>query len=248
MNINEDQTRQVAQPWKVNQYYERAEREDWMRVFWNSTGRFRPLFDTLDTRILVELACGRGRHTAHILNTPELRRNIQQMYIMDVNEENVNPCRERFADIPCVHASVNSGYDFQPLNEQSVTAIFCYDAMVHFEYDAVISYLQDAYRILVPGGRALFHHSNYDRSPGTAGTANPSWRNFMSKDLFAHVAIRSGFRIVRQCVLDWDDSRKIDCLSLIEKREGPKKITWVDPPRPGIPTRVLRKMKRILRG
>jgi hypothetical protein len=33
MNINEDQTRQVAQPWKVSQYYERAEREDWMRVF-----------------------------------------------------------------------------------------------------------------------------------------------------------------------------------------------------------------------
>jgi SAM-dependent methyltransferase len=170
------------------------------------------------------------------------------MYIMDVNEENVNPCRERFSDISFVHPSVNSGYDFQPLKEQSATAIFCYDAMVHFEYDAVISYLQDAYRILVPGGRALFHHSNYDRSPGTEGAANPHWRNFMSRNLFAHVAIRSGFRIVRQCLLDWDDMRKIDCLSLIEKREGQKKITWVDPPRPGIPTRVLRKMKRILRG
>jgi SAM-dependent methyltransferase len=245
MNIN-DHTRQVAQQWKASPYYDRAERKDWMEGFWSPTGHFRPLFDNLDTRSVVELACGRGRHTAHILETPELRGKLENIYLMDVNNENIISCVERFSDVQYVHPLINTGYDFQPLKNQSVTAIFCYDAMVHFEYDAVMSYLDDAYRILFPGGRALFHHSNYDKSPGAKGPANPHWRNFMSRNLFAHIAIRSGFKILQQLVIDWDEMRNLDCISLIEKRDGAEKITWVDPRQPSKSERILQKSKKII--
>jgi ubiquinone/menaquinone biosynthesis C-methylase UbiE len=218
MIYHEDKTVEVARDWKVSSYYDTAEKEEWLKPFWNPEGQFRRLFDQLNMRKLVDLACGHGRHTARILDIPEYRNKIECIYAMDINEENIKFCVERFCSIALVHPLTTNGYDFQPLNDESVTAIFCYDAMVHFEYDAVISYLRDAFRVLIPGGLALFHHSNYDKSPGAHYTKNPGSRNFMSKNLFAHIASRAGFKILEQSVINWDRGRKLDCISLIEKR------------------------------
>lgn len=120
MNTHEDQTQQVAQRWKVSPYYDRAERKDWIEAFWSPRGRFRPLFDNLHTRTVVELACGRGRHTAQMLDIPELCDGLEDIYLIDVNEENITSCIKRFSDVPFVHPMVNTGYDFQPLKDQSV--------------------------------------------------------------------------------------------------------------------------------
>jgi SAM-dependent methyltransferase len=222
MRLHEDQTHRVAEDWigsnaYANFYYAKAEDEAWVEAFWHPKSKFRRLFDRLNTRTLVELACGHGRHTARILNTPELRHGIDRICLLDINNENIQFCKNRFNNNTLVHHFINNGFDFQPLESGSVTAIFCYDAMVHFEYDAVHSYIEDAYRILTPGGRALLHHSNYDKSPGTINYSNPHGRNFMSKNLFAHIAIRAGFEICEQFIIHWDDFRNLDCISLIEK-------------------------------
>jgi ubiquinone/menaquinone biosynthesis C-methylase UbiE len=224
----EDKTLEVARDWKESTYYDKAEKEDWLKPFWSPRGPFRPLFEKINARTIVELACGHGRHTAQILEFPDYRDKIEHLYVMDVNEENIKFCEERFSKFAQVHPMVNNGYDFQPLKSESVSGVFCYDAMVHFEYDAVISYLKDAFRILVPGGRALFHHSNYDKSPGAKYTENPGWRNFMSKELFAHIAIRAGFKTLEQSLIDWDGGRKLDCISLIEKPEKPDQVAYRD--------------------
>jgi ubiquinone/menaquinone biosynthesis C-methylase UbiE len=236
----------VAQDWRVgaraSAYYDRAEKEDWLVVFWERKAKFRQLFDRLNTQTLVELACGHGRHTARIFDNHQIFTKIERMYLMDVNNENVTVCKERFKNNKSIIPLVNNGYNFQPLDDESVTAIFCYDAMVHFEYDAVVSYIDDASRILIPGGRALLHHSNYDKSPGADYSSNPGWRNFMSKNLFAHVAIRAGFKIVEQLVIDWDDYRTLDCISLIEKREERDQITSIPYKRSRLSGRVLHKL------
>ena len=187
-------TMDVAEDWKVERYYDRAEQEDWTNVFWRPESQFRRLFEKLDTRVTVDLACGHGRHSARLLSI----RTAQQeptvvLYLLDVNQENVDYCKVRFAKTPGVKAYRNGGCDFAPVEDGIVSAIFCYDAMVHFEYDAVLSYVQDAFRVLAPGGRALFHHSNLDSAPGADYKQNPHWRNFMSKNLFAHAANRCGF-------------------------------------------------------
>jgi len=224
--MHENETQRIARFWKGDvgsyalYYYERSEKEDWMEVFWDPETKFRQLFDRLNPRTLVELACGHGRHTAKIFNSPETRNKVDRVYVMDVNGENITFCKERFRENSSIVPLINSGFDFQPLEHESVSAIFCYDAMVHFEYDSVMSYVYDAARILTPGGQALLHHSNYDQSPGAACGLNPHGRNFMTKNLLAHVAIRAGFKIVEQIVIDWaGDSEKIDCISLIQKRE-----------------------------
>jgi SAM-dependent methyltransferase len=247
MRLHEDQTHRVAQDWigskaYANFYYAKAEEEVWLEGFWHPKSKFRQLFDRLNTRTLVELACGHGRHTAHIFNTPELRDRIDRIYVIDINDENVQFCKDRFSNNTLVHPFINNGFDFQPLESGSVTAIFCYDAMVHFEYDSVQSYIEDAYRILTAGGLALLHHSNYDKSPGTINVSNPHGRNFMSKNLFAHIAIRAGFKICEQFIIHWDDFRNLDCISLIEKRQKSDQLGSIVSSRSRLSGRILHKL------
>lgn len=242
MILHDDQTIRVAHDWKSNSYYDRAEKEDWIEPFWGAKSEFRQLFENLNTHTLVELACGHGRHTAHILNTSELRDNINHIYLMDINDENIAFCGKRFITDKLVHPIINNGWNFQPLESESVTAIFCYDAMVHFEYDAVQSYIEDAYRILRPGGRAVFHHSNYDKSPGADYSNNPALRNFMNKNLFAHMAIRSGFEICKQLVMHWGEFRQLDCVSLIQKRREEGQLRSTNSSRSKLSGRLLHKV------
>jgi SAM-dependent methyltransferase len=211
------QTQKIAEDWKANPYYDRAEQEDWMDLFWGQDSHFRRLFEKLDTTVAVDLACGHGRHSARLLSIKTGRHRPKKLYLLDVNQENVEYCKARFAGNPGVQAFRNNGYDFAPLGDSAVSAIVCYDAMVHFEYDAVLSYIRDAFRILAPSGRALFHHSNLDSTPGGDYKQNPHWRNFMSKNLFAHAANRAGFKVLEQVTLNWDSTRKLDCLSFLEK-------------------------------
>lgn len=206
--------RAVAAPWKeAPTYYEPAEADDWLDKFWRSDWPFRPLLDKLNRECLVELACGRGRHAARALSAYD---DMRRICLVDIFEENIEFCRKRFAGDDRVSVVVNNGFDFQPLPDGYATGIYSYDAMVHFEYDTVISYLRDAARLLVPGGRAFFHHSNYDKTPGTSFHDNPGWRNYMSVGLFSHIAQRSGFKVIEQVVLDWTEPR-LDCLTLLER-------------------------------
>lgn len=212
-------TLEIARDWKSTNYYDKAESDAWTDPFWKPGTEFRRLFDKLDTASTVELACGHGRHSARLLNTKRDQAAPQSLVLLDVVEENVLHCRKRFSDVSGVSVHTISGYDFRPVPDGSVSAIFCFDAMVHFEYDAVSSYLQDASRILRHGGRALFHHSNLDKYPGSDYRNNPHWRNFMSKNLFAHAAARSGLRVLEQVTIDWDEARDLDCLTLVEKEQ-----------------------------
>ena len=232
--VDKDRMLQVAGHWKKNDYYDRAERQDWLDPFWSKASPFRAMFMQLDGSCMVELACGHGRHAAHITACNELPKP-SRMILMDVNRENVDHCRHRFSAHLEIQALQNNGVDFEPLRDGSISSIFCFDAMVHFEYDCVISYLRDAFRVLKAGGRALLHHSNY-MSPGSMWLNNPHCRNFMSRELFAHVALRTGFRVLDQVVLDWGEGEarvvEVDCLSMIEKLAG------VEPSSASLPRRI----------
>jgi ubiquinone/menaquinone biosynthesis C-methylase UbiE len=201
---------EIKKDWDHAHYYELA--EGYMDVFWNDGSVFRKYFEMLDLESVVELACGWGRHSDYA------RAHYQPgtITLVDVLGSNISRCRQRFAGDDRYHFVVNSGSDLCGLSADTYSAVFCYDAMVHFEYDDVFAYIREIHRVLRPGGRALLHHSNYDGRPGSAYSQNPHWRNFMSAALFAHVAMRTGFRVVEQHKLDWGD-KELDCLTLLEK-------------------------------
>jgi ubiquinone/menaquinone biosynthesis C-methylase UbiE len=209
-----DYRSEIKQDWSQAPYYDLAEQSLW--PFWSDDRPILRMFNTLDLTSVVELACGHGRHAAYV----QSNYRFGQLTLVDINEPNIAFCRERFAADARFSYLVNSGADLAPLPSSGYTALFCYDAMVHFEYDDVFRYLQEICRILRPSGRALLHHSNYDRSPGTRYSENPHWRNFMSARLFAHAAMRIGFQLVEQQLLDWADEPELDGVTLLEKAAG----------------------------
>lgn len=194
-----------ARAWAENPYYEEA--ENWLKVFWDEGRPALELFRRLDLTAVAELACGHGRHAEQIVDRAGL------LVVVDVHASNVDFCRARLAQHENVDFVVNNGYDFQPLSADLLTAIFCYDAMVHFPGDVVESYLRDTSRVLRPGGLALYHHSNIDAPYGV----NPHSRNRMTREEFGRLSQAAGLEVVESRLLTWGGVPELDCLTLVRK-------------------------------
>ena len=211
----EEQAKQVGKVWVKNPYYEQAESPSWIGTFWDPEddyGKvFLSLFEQLDTSVTVELACGHGRHAERI------KHLCSKLILLDINASNIDVCMKRFAGQPVFEFHVCNGFSFEPLPENEFTCIFCYDAMVHFPAEVVFAYLRDAFRILQPGGKALFHHSNYDVDVSLAPMGGPSGRSYMAQAVFCNSAIECGFDILQSTVLDWGPAKNLDCVTLIRK-------------------------------
>jgi SAM-dependent methyltransferase len=203
--------RHVGKDWATSGYYDLAEQIDWLEVFWSAQSPFWRFFQELDLTCVLELACGHGRHSEKVLE------RSQNVILMDINIENIEFCQQRFRNVRQSRFILTDGYAFDSVKDNECTAVFSYDAMVHFDSDVVRAYLEDTARILVPGGRALFHHSNYDLNPGGNVHDNPRWRNFMSKKLFNHYAMKSGLTCLASEVLDWESYPALDCVTLLER-------------------------------
>lgn len=207
----------IKQDWSSAPYYQLVEGDEGLRYFWSDGSPFPEMFEKLDTTRFVDLACGHGRHTVQIL----ARRKTKEFWLVDINEPNIEHCRKRFAKDSRASFVVNAGNDLPGISDGSITAVISYDSMVHFEIDDVFYYLGEINRVLVPGGRALLHHSNNDRQPGNCYEQNVHWRNFMSAPMFAHFAIRQGLTVLEQKIIDWggdDEGKGLDCVTLLEKQ------------------------------
>jgi SAM-dependent methyltransferase len=199
----------IAQDWVDTPYYSDA--EGWLDTFWAPRSPFLPLFRQLDLTRVIELACGHGRHTAQIL------AEAGEVTLIDVEPRNIEACRRRFAGRGRLRYIVNAGHDLPGCADGAYSALFSYDAMVHFELLDVIAYLRETHRVLRPGGRALLHVSNSQENPGGFYQQNTHWRNFGGLGVFLHVADRLGFRVLDGRQLDWPGAPGIDGLMLLER-------------------------------
>ncbi len=199
----------VAKPWIDSPYY--ADAEKWMFIFWSEESLFRQYFDQLDLSVVIELACGHGRHAERILH------KVGKLYLMDVLDENIAFCKNRMSKNQALVFIRNNGYTFQPIEPNSVTAIFCYDAMVHFSPDIVASYLIDAHRVLKSNGLALFHHSNHSAPQDRHYGQNPHARNHMTFELFQSIVSSAGLKIIKSEPIKWGDFPDLDRISLLRK-------------------------------
>lgn len=195
----------------MDSYFEIAESDEALDFFWNKEGDCYRMFRKLDLTNVVELACGRGRHVARYVE------NAKKITLVDILDKNISICKERFVGSDKISYIVNNGYDLQQLQDESYTALFTYDSMVHFELLDIANYLSETYRILEHGGRALFHHSNYDRDYRASYDKGVESRSFMNSKIFAYLAYRAGFEIEEQLIVDWIKP-ELDCLTLVKKR------------------------------
>lgn len=189
--------------------------EDKVDGFWADGSFYRSEFEKLDLTATLEIACGKGRHSAKIVD------RCGTLILADTSVDAIASASGRFADNPNVSTHVIEDGETLPfIPDLSVTSAFSYDAMVHFEALTMASYLREMGRVLTQGGLALFHHSNYSAAPENFFNQNPGWRNFMSFDLLCHLASRAGLTILTFREIDWA-APKSDALTLFQKR-GPR--------------------------
>lgn len=163
-------------------------------------------------KISIDFACGRGRNTRKLLDN-----GAEHVFAVDVNHDNIEQINRRFPKGE-VTPVLNNGYDLATLDDQCCSLLYTWDAMVHFDLQLIASYLPEFFRVLIPGSVALIHHSNYSGSPGGDFRTNPHARNFMSSEIFRHLAIRAGFECVEQTIFGWGANPGLDCLSVLRKR------------------------------
>jgi ubiquinone/menaquinone biosynthesis C-methylase UbiE len=177
--------------------------QQWATLIW-------PLIKDSDFSVVVDLAAGYGRNSAKLL--PQ----AGQLIVVDINQACIDFCRQRFQGQSKVRFIKNDGASLKEISDTSVTLVYSFDAMVHFESDVVRSYLREFQRILKPGGTCFCHHSNSMEQPG-GGLIPPHSRNFMCKELFAHYSLKAGLKIVQQTIIDWGDFKNLDCLTKLQK-------------------------------
>ncbi len=199
----------VAKPWADSPYYANAEK--WIDVFWGPNTQFRRLFGRLNLSATTELACGHGRHAEQCVE------KCGTLTLVDIFDDNLEASRKRLAGHANVAFLKNNGFDLQPLPDASQTAVYCYDAMVHFSPDLVQSYLLDIARVLAPGGMALLHHSNYAAPPDRHYGQNPNARNHMTFELFSGYARDAKLSIVESVEITWGGNPKLDRLTLLSR-------------------------------
>ncbi|HMI62593.1 MAG TPA: class I SAM-dependent methyltransferase, partial [Puia sp.] len=181
-------------------YFKAADQKGWVDTFWKKDSVFYSLFQQLNLESVLEIACGAGRHSLQVAS------RIQKLYLLDSSAGALEIAREKFNGYPQVtylHNPEGLGIPREMLPDGSVSTVFSYDAMVHFEKECVDAYIKDSFRVLKPGGLALLHHSNYDKNPEGIFSSNPGWRNYMSWELFTQMAKASGFRIIESKTISY---------------------------------------------
>lgn len=177
--------------------------QQWQTLIW-------PLIKDADFSVVVDVAAGFGRNSAKLLPY------AGQLIVTDINQKCIDACRQRFRGQPHVRFIKNDGRSLKEIAAESVTLVYSFDAMVHFDSDIVRAYLREFHRILKPGGRCFIHHSNDTERPG-GGLVPPHSRNFMSVELFAHYSLKSGLEVTHQQVIDWGDFKNLDGLTMLRK-------------------------------
>jgi ubiquinone/menaquinone biosynthesis C-methylase UbiE len=177
----------VGQDWVDGEYYDCAEvgiESQWQELIW-------PIISDADFSYVLEIAAGHGRNTAKLLTVARM------VVASDINESNISFLQERFAEYDNVEIMQNNGADLRSIKGGSVSFVYCFDAMVHFDCDVIRSYIKEIRRILKPGGRAFCHYSVYDKNPTGTYRDHPGWRNFMSQQLFEHWVAKEGMRPIK---------------------------------------------------
>lgn len=209
-----DTVSNVTKRWVDTPYYnnvEKTARSQWDNMIYPFIHEFPINYENV-----LELAVGHGRITNILLGISNHVTGV------DVLQENIDFCADRFKTASNLTLIKNDGVTLKEISSESISFIICFDSMVHFDSDVIRIYLGEFNRILKPGGYAFLHHSNLTKSPEGDFNRAPHARNFMSEKLFRHYAFKSGLKVVKSQVIPWGNGEKrfeeLDCLSLIVKQ------------------------------
>jgi SAM-dependent methyltransferase len=171
----------------------------------------------------VEIAPGYGRMTAKLLP------RVDHLVAVDLNQNCIDACGERFDGFPQLELFTNDGRSLPMIADGSVDFVFSFDALVHVDADVMETYFTEIARVLKPTGAAFIHHSNVgsylnpirrvlgDRVADRVNRrTNHNWRgaDVSAAGLRAH-AHRLGLKVNVAEQVNWHSKMLNDCFSLI---------------------------------
>ncbi|GMV25440.1 MAG: hypothetical protein AMXMBFR58_14710 [Phycisphaerae bacterium] len=199
--------------WQESEYYEQA--EPFIRAQWDA--HIWPLVKDADFSVTLDLAAGAGR------NSNLLKDLAKELWIVDINQTNIDRCKARFAEYrgPCrINYAVNDGTSLSMIATGSLTMVYSFDAMVHFDPQVIRQYVREFARVMKPGATGFCHHSNYGSwaaDPNSHWQSNPHWRSHMTAALFKQYCEEAGLEITRQVIHSWGGTTDLDCFSCFRK-------------------------------
>lgn len=109
---------------------------------------------------ILEIAPGYGRWTQY------LKDLCERLVVVDLAEQCIDGCRQRFADSTNIDYHVNDGRSLEMVPDHSIDFAFSFDSLVHAEADVLGAYADQLARKLKPEGVGFIHHSNSARMRG----------------------------------------------------------------------------------
>lgn len=185
----------------------------------------------IPTDSILEIACGYGRWTQFLKNM------CHKLVVIDLSEECIQACRQRFSECSHIEYHLNDGKSLEMISDASVDFVFSFDSLVHVDEPVLKAYISQLPRILKDEGVAFIHHSNLGeyhptysrirRIPKLDGLLKRlgvldktlHWRDSgVSAKTVETLAAEHGMKCISQEVIPWRTKRaNIDCFSTIVK-------------------------------
>lgn len=210
--------------------------KDWGSVTMQWYGTILPrIHSFLPARTIVEIGCGYGRWTEYLKNY------CSCLIAVDLSDECIDACRQRFVDFPHVSCHCNNGNSLEMVGDASVDFVFSFDTFPLVDGPTLDVYLSQLQRILDNHAAVFIHHSNLGAYPFHERLRKISrlgrllqylgvvekdvyWRDDgVSADLMVKLAERHGLKCISQELIRWGTKRIfIDAISIIvkDKRGG----------------------------
>lgn len=189
----------------------------------------------LPAKRILEIAPGYGRWTEY------LKDLCEHLTAVDLSEECINACKQRFSACRNITYVLNDGASLQMIDDESVDFAFSFDSLVHADISVIESYLSQMHRILSPGGVCFIHHSNlgeyrdrYARIrsiPKLESVLRISgllsdrlqWRDpGVDATVVQRIADKHGLKCVSQELVHWNTKRTfLDCMTTLVRADSP---------------------------
>ena len=134
---------------------------------------------------ILEIGPGGGRWTG------ELQKLAGKLIGVDISEECVRVCSERFKDCDNVEFHQTSGSELSAVGDAVLDSLWSFDVFVHINREEVEKYAAEFSRVLESGGKGVIHH-------GTIGGAEGGWRSNLTAEGMIEILKSNGLEVVEQ--------------------------------------------------
>ena len=192
---------------------------EWSSIFgttenlWNEH-LFEDLKEFRNKKIL-EIAPGYGRITQF------LSILAKELIVVDLNPLCIQKTKEKLGHHVLAYF-VGDGKSFPFIRDNSQDLVYSFDSFVHMHLNVIDDYLKEIYRVLVPGGKGIIHHSNLWGGSENSFD-NRAGRSNMTPFFFRGLVEKHNMKIVEQkeiqisTLLDRNNNIIIDTISIFEK-------------------------------